>query len=182
MVKVFAALLLALALSSCMIGPNYRRPPVKTPQSWRFEEAEALDVVNTPWWKQFDDPVLDGLIETALKENKDVLIAAARVEEFMGSYAVVRAAQFPQVSGTALPLREGVTQYTSPAWPPGTPHTFWSLQAFLSASWEMDLWGRVEARFGSRPCEPSGNRRGAAGGHSDSGDGGSDRVHRPVGP
>ncbi len=143
MVKVFAALLLALALSSCMIGPNYRRPPVKTPQSWRFEEAEALDVVNTPWWKQFDDPVLDGLIETALKENKDVLIAAARVEEFMGSYAVVRAAQFPQVSGTALPLREGVTQYTSPAWPPGTPHTFWSLQAFLSASWEMDLWGRL---------------------------------------
>ncbi len=141
--RILAALLFAVALSSCMMGPNYRRPPVRTPEAWRFEDTRVKDVINTAWWKQFGDPTLDGLIETALKENKDVLIAAARVEEFMGSYAVVRAAQFPQVSGAAFPLREGATKYTSPAWPPGTPHSFWDLKAFLSTSWQIDLWGQL---------------------------------------
>jgi len=136
-------LALALTLAGCMTGPDYRRPAVETPRSWRFEEAEAKDVVNTAWWTQFNDPVLDGLIESALKENKDVLIAAARVVEFMGRYAVVRSAQFPQVFGTALPLREGATKYTNPLWTPNTPHDYWDFKAFLSASWQVDLWGQL---------------------------------------
>ena len=49
------------------------------------------------WWEQFDDPVLNELIQTALRENKDLKIAAARVEEFMGRYGTTRAALFPQV-------------------------------------------------------------------------------------
>ena len=180
--RTLAALLFAVALSSCMMGPNYRRPPVRTPEAWRFEDTRVKDVINTAWWKQFGDPALDGLIETALKENKDVLIAAARVEEFMGSYAVVRAAQFPQVSGAALPLREGATQHTNPAWPAGTPHSFWDLKTFLSASWQIDLWGQLRRASEAARARPSGNRRGAAGGHPDSGDHSSGCVHRPPGP
>ena len=67
------------------------------PSSWRFEEKEAKDAANTVWWGQFEDPVLNALIATALKENKDLMIAAARVEEFMGRYGFARAALFPQV-------------------------------------------------------------------------------------
>jgi len=136
-------LMLAFTLAGCMIGPDYRRPVVETPRTFRFEEAEAKDLVNTAWWTQFGDPVLDGLIESALRENKDVLIAAARMLQFMGSLAVVRAAQFPQISGAAVSLYEGATKYTSPPWPPGTPHTFWNLETFLSASWQIDLWGQL---------------------------------------
>ena len=73
-------------LSGCMLGPNYQRPTVETPKTWRFEEREAKDLANTAWWEQFQDPVLNELIQIALQENKDLLIAAARVEEFMGRY------------------------------------------------------------------------------------------------
>ena len=88
-----------------------RRPP-----SWRFEEKEAREVANTAWWEQFDDPVLNELIQVALKENKDIKIAAARVEEFMGRYGTTRAALFPQVSAGASGGRSRVTE-KSPATP-----------------------------------------------------------------
>ena len=65
-------------------GSELQRPSVETPLSWRFEKKEAREVANTAWWEQFDDPVLNELIQIALKENKNLKIAAARVEEFMG--------------------------------------------------------------------------------------------------
>ncbi|MGD0234731.1 MAG: RND transporter, partial [Syntrophorhabdales bacterium] len=115
--KTVLMLLLVVALVSCAIGPNYRRPPVETPASWHFGDAQARDVVNTPWWRQFGDPVLDGLVETALKENKDVRIAAARVEEFAGHYAYIRSGQFPQVGAAASYQRTKETTYQNPPWP-----------------------------------------------------------------
>src|SRR5574337_1603701 len=63
--------------TGCMIGPDYRRPAVDVPQTWRFEDKEARDVANTTWWEQFNDPVLNQLIQSALQENKDLKIAAA---------------------------------------------------------------------------------------------------------
>ena len=136
-------LISVLMLSSCAIGPDYLRPSVKTPQAWRFEEAQAKDMVNTLWWKQFHEPVLDELIETALKENNDVRIATARVEEFMGRYAITRAGQFPQIAGSAIGQRKGVTQYSNPPWPATADNPYPDYQAFLSASWEIDIWGRL---------------------------------------
>ena len=88
-------LLVAVVLAGCMVGPNYQRPSVDVPQSWRFEDKEAKDVANTAWWEQFNDPVLNELIDIALVENKDVKIAAARIEEFVGQYMTTRAALFP---------------------------------------------------------------------------------------
>jgi multidrug efflux system outer membrane protein len=141
--KISAALLFAFALSSCMAGPNYRRPSIPAPQNWRFEEPEALDAVDTPWWKQFGDPVLDELVETAVKENKDVLIAAGRVEEFMGRAAIARAAQFPQVAAGAAGSQQAVTNYVNPAWPSTAENPYWQYQTFLTASWQIDLWGQL---------------------------------------
>ena len=118
--KVSACLLaiFAMALSACMVGPDYRKPEVRTPDAWRFEEKEAQDTANTQWWRQFGDPVLDGLIDSALKENKDVKIAAARVEQFIGRAMVARAALFPQVTGAAIPTRTEASQYVNPPWGP----------------------------------------------------------------
>ncbi|WP_298439512.1 hypothetical protein [Geobacter sp.] len=76
-----AIMLLCLILGGCMVGPDYRRPAVETPPSWRFAEKEARDLINTPWWEQFDDPVLVELVGVALRENRDLLIASARVED-----------------------------------------------------------------------------------------------------
>ncbi|MGZ6219917.1 MAG: efflux transporter outer membrane subunit, partial [Syntrophales bacterium] len=84
--KVSLSFLLAVILACCMLGPDYKRPAVESPKEWRFGDKEAKDVANTAWWQQFNDPVLNELIDIALKENKDVKIAAARVEQFIGLY------------------------------------------------------------------------------------------------
>ena len=62
-------------LPGCMVGPNYEQPMVESPGAWQITPKEAADTANTAWWEQFQDPVLNGLINTALLENKDVRIA-----------------------------------------------------------------------------------------------------------
>ena len=126
-----------------MVGPNYRRPSVETPPSWRFEEKEAREVANTKWWEQFGDPVLNELIEIALKENKDVKIAAARVEDFMGRYVTTRAPLFPQLGGGASGGRTRATELAAAPLSKGTINPGNSFQIFLNANWEIDLWGKL---------------------------------------
>ena len=93
--RLFILTCVALALGGCTVGPNYVRPAVDTPPAWRMTDAQAKDVANTAWWGQFNDPVLDNLIGTALRENLDLQIASARVDEFAGRYGFVRADLFP---------------------------------------------------------------------------------------
>jgi multidrug efflux system outer membrane protein len=140
--NVTVSFLITAALFGCAVGPNYKRPSVEIPPSWRFEEKEAREVANTAWWEQFEDRVLNELIQTALKENKDVKIAAARVEEFMGDYITTRAALFPQVGAGASASRSRITEKgTVPL--TGVENPADSYQVFLNASWEIDLWGKL---------------------------------------
>jgi multidrug efflux system outer membrane protein len=125
-----------------MIGPSYQRPSVETPTSWRFEEKKTKEVANTAWWEQFDDPVLNELIQIALKENKDAKIAAARVEEFMGRYRTTRASLLPQVGAGASAGRSRVTG-KGPSPLDGTVNPANDFQVFLNANWEIDLWGKL---------------------------------------
>ena len=143
--KVIVFLFFALLVSGCMVGPDYQRPEVDTPQTWRFEDKEAKDVANTAWWEQFNDPVLNDLIQTALKENKDVKIAAARVEQFIGQYGTTRAALFPQIGADASYGRQRVSELTGPTplEDSGANPTFNSSALFLNAAWEIDLWGKL---------------------------------------
>ncbi len=136
--KPLIAALLALLVSGCMIGPDYLRPPVETPPAWRLSDQHASELANTAWWKQFDDPVLDDLVSTALRNNHDLLIATARIEEFAGRYGIVRAELFPQVGAGYEASRQRNTL-------PGAngPSTYNSYQAVIAASWEIDLWGRI---------------------------------------
>jgi len=133
------------ALTGCMMGPNYQRPAVDTPQTWRFEDKEAKEAANIAWWEQFNDPVLNDLIETALKENKDVKIAAARVEEFIGRYGFTRSALFPQIGAGGGYGRQRISELTGPTplEDTGGNPTFNSSQLFINAAWEIDLWGKL---------------------------------------
>ena len=140
--NIIISFLLTLILFGCMVGPNYRRPAVETPPLWRFEEIEAREVANTAWWEQFDDPVLNELIQNALKENKDVKIAAARVEEFVGRYRTTRASLLPQVDAGANAGRSRVTE-RGPSPIAGTRNPANSFQIFLNTNWEIDLWGKL---------------------------------------
>ncbi len=140
-------LLVAVALTGCMVGPNYKRPSVDVPQGWRFEDKEAKDVANTAWWEQFNDPVLNELIEIALRENKDLKIAAARIEQFVGQLQTTRAPLFPQIGAGGVAGRQRVSEVTGPTPLENTRvanhPTFNDFEIFLNASWEIDLWGKV---------------------------------------
>jgi len=141
--KIVISSMLMLALFGCMAGPNYQRPAVDVPQSFRFEEKEAKDLANTAWWQQFDDPVLNDLIQIALQENKDVKVAAARIEQFMGQYVTTRAALFPQIGAGASGGMERVTKNGFTPFPSNVknPNDVW--EVFLNGNWEIDIWGKI---------------------------------------
>jgi outer membrane protein, multidrug efflux system len=131
------------ALSGCMVGPNYVRPVIDTPPKWRIEYPKATEVANTKWWEQFGDPVLNGLIESALRDNQDVRIAAARVDQFVGALVATRSQLFPQVGYGANVSRLRTSRVGIPPVPPGIDPTSELYQASLGASWQLDLFGRV---------------------------------------
>jgi multidrug efflux system outer membrane protein len=133
------ALLLAVPLSACMVGPDYRRPEVEVPAAWRLGATEASQISNIAWWDQFQDPVLSDLVRTALANNKDLEIATANVDQAFAQYGIARSAQFPQVNGGVSVARE---RSSANAPLPGG-RTVNDYAVNLSASFELDIWGKL---------------------------------------
>ncbi len=133
------ALLLAVPLSACMVGPDYRRPEVDVPVAWRLGPTEAGEISNIAWWDQFQDPVLSNLVRTALANNKDLEIATANVDQAFAQYGIVRSAQFPQLNASASAARERSSANT--VLPGG--RTFSDYGVNLSATFELDVWGKL---------------------------------------
>jgi outer membrane protein, multidrug efflux system len=137
------ALVCVAILAGCAVGPDYRRPELDVPKAFRYEPQEVKDIINTAWWAQFQDPVLDRLIADALAGNKSIKIAAANVEQAEAVLMQVRAPLFPQFgySGSGTRERPSGNLYTSIPGIRPEPRT--TYQAFGTASWELDLWGRI---------------------------------------
>jgi multidrug efflux system outer membrane protein len=87
-----------------MVGPNYHRPVVQTPMTFRGPdesqqaEAQAISFADLPWWQVFNDPELQKLIRTALKQNYDLQLAVERVAAARAQVGIVRSNEFPMVS------------------------------------------------------------------------------------
>ncbi len=139
--KRLSLTLAVLLLSACTMGPDYEKPLVETPETWRFTDAEASAVVNTLWWTQFEDPVLDELIDQALRANLDVRNAAARVEQFAARLNISRSDFFPQVGYGVNGDRQGISNNNAAAL--GIDSVTTSYQATINVGWELDVWGRI---------------------------------------
>ncbi|MCB1688947.1 MAG: efflux transporter outer membrane subunit [Halioglobus sp.] len=140
-----AMLALSLLLNGCTLSPDYQRPDVETPSAYRYEPKAAAATANTAWWQQFGDPVLDELIETALANNYNVQIAAANVEQAIGIVTRTRSALYPQFGYGASGEKLRTPDTGLAAAIPNFPNTQETYQALLSASWELDLWGRIRS-------------------------------------
>ena len=138
------ALLVCVALASCTVGPDYVRPTVDTPAAWRIDYPKAAEVANAPWWKQFGDPVLDDLIDATLRENRDIRIAAGRVDQFMGALTSTRSQLYPQVGYGADVTRARASRVGQPPVPPGADPYFTLYEGSLATQWQLDLFGRVQ--------------------------------------
>ena len=136
------ALLLAVPLSACMVGPDYRRPEVEVPAAWRLGATEASQISNIAWWDQFQDPVLSDLVRTALANNKDLEIATANVDQAGAQYGIVHSAEFPQLTAGASAERQRLSRTTAIGGGTGRGQ-FNDFGVNLSASFELDVWGRL---------------------------------------
>jgi len=143
-----AAVCLALALlSGCVLGPDYQRPPVDIPETWRAEPTAPAEIANTEWWRTLGDPDLDRLIGLALEANKDLQLAVWRIAEYDARLQISRSALAPQIGYTALAERQRFSQER--------PTGGGGLQSGVGPiinnfaiggllSWEVDLWGKVQ--------------------------------------
>ena len=137
---ILAAMLAASLVTGCKVGPNYKRPSVAVPSTYHDfspnpqAEAQAASYADLPWWQVFQDPVLQDLIRTALKQNYDLQIATERINQARDQLTVTRSSLFPQVSADS--------NFTG-----GKDQNFQSKSNFLAltadASFQLDLFGKL---------------------------------------
>ena len=142
-VRIMSSLVVAALLSGCALGPDYKRPAVARPETFRGQAtAEAASLADVPWWEAFQDPILKGLIQDALGSNYDVRIAAARVQEARANLGVARSDYFPSldygVGASRARMLPGVLGGVGAQAPASDLYS-----ATMSMSWELDIWGRI---------------------------------------
>ena len=130
---------MVVCTTGCVLGPDYTRPTVEAPQAYRFANDVAPVAAPTPtladlpaWWRGFGDAELDALVDEGLAANHDLRVATARVDEFAALMVATRAPSLPQVGYGASAGRQRVGNAVGG-----------NYSALLSASWELDLWGRI---------------------------------------
>ncbi|MGA7415692.1 MAG: efflux transporter outer membrane subunit, partial [Bryobacteraceae bacterium] len=142
-VKTVVVVLLTTMLSGCLVGPNYKQPPVNAPVSFRSAEgaAQQASLADLPWWDVFKDDTLKALVQQALTNNYDLKIAVTRIEQSRQIAAQVRSQFYPQLNYQTA-LSGGKNEFLGAVAPNNgtTQGAFW---AALSASWEIDIWGRI---------------------------------------
>lgn len=141
-----------IALAGCTVGPDFRPPVAALPPTWQGAPPSVAVAEDAPWWRAFDDPVLDALEARAGSASLDVAMAAERVTAARIARGATRAATMPLVTGQAAYSREragtaGLSEITgtllgiTPAAqsPKGVDFDLYSVG--IGASWDLDLWG-----------------------------------------
>lgn len=139
-VRFLSAVLTSGLLVGCAVGPKYHRPAVPAPNAFRDPatdpqlQAQAASFADLPWWQVFQDPKLQELIRTALKQNYDLQLAAERINAARSQLAITRSSLFPQASANATfnGGKENVGQ---------SKFNFLTLTG--DAAFQLDLFGRL---------------------------------------
>jgi NodT family efflux transporter outer membrane factor (OMF) lipoprotein len=134
-----------LAVGCTMVGPDYSRPPVKFEQTWLETADKRVKTAEgnyKDWWKVFKDPAIDRLVDTAYQENLTLQIAGVRVLEARAQLGIAIGQVYPQTQqATGSVQRERLSAHDPTAF--GTNQLgFYQNQVGLTASWELDFWGK----------------------------------------
>jgi multidrug efflux system outer membrane protein len=142
---LLAGCLLA-GLSGCLMGPDYEKTAVPTPEQFRSQPitaAESGSLADLQWWEIFQDRQLQALIKIALEENKDLQLAVVRVDEARAELGITRASMLPSVQAGASATMTQIPGANIPGIPPGSNLTTGIYSAEAQLSWEVDIWGRL---------------------------------------
>jgi len=143
---------IAIVLAGCAVGPDYRRPDEKLPADYgaQIPTSTSDSTVGIPndWWKLYNDPLLDDLVNKALANNPDIRLAIARIDEARAALRETNAAFFPEIdlNGAGARQRIGVAGgSTAASTTAGVGQVaygnFFQLEAGIS--YELDFWGRL---------------------------------------
>ena len=138
--KYIVAMMTSGLVAGCAVGPNYHRPDVQTPTAFRDlsenpqVQAQAASYADLPWWQVFQDPQLQELIRTALKQNYDLQIATERINAGRAQLAVARSSLFPQVQGNGNFIGGKENNFQ-------TNYNFLTLTA--DAAFQLDFFGKL---------------------------------------
>ena len=135
---LFAVFFLILLLSGCAVGPDFKEPVAEAPEAYRTDIMPAAPLSDLKWWELFDDPQLSAMVKAALENNRDVRIAASRIEQALATVGFTRADQYPRVdigAGASTGNFSGSSRSTDT-----------SATAYLAApvNWEIDFWGKFQ--------------------------------------
>jgi len=156
-----APLACALLLGGCMVGPNYHRPQVDVPATWKelppgWTQAEPAAAAGPKgdWWTSFNDPLLDELEPLVAVSNQSVRQSYANYQEALAEVRIATASLFPTLGVTGSVTREraatGTLSSVSSVSPLGNAggariNNAGTLEA--NASWAPDLWGQVRRQI-----------------------------------
>jgi len=138
-----AAAALGMPLNGCVQGPNYSRPAIEVPVQYRISTPAAATQspsATAAWWRGMSDPQLDALVREALAKNTDLKVATARVDEFSAILMGTKSQAYPHIG---YDLSGGQTRLSEHKIPSFVDPLSTSFSAVLTASWEIDLWGRI---------------------------------------
>ncbi len=148
--RALAVLIAAGWMTGCTVGPNYHRPAVQVPQTFRAPDPvsapQAESFADLKWWEVFRDSELQQLVRTALQQNYDLLDAVARVEAARANLGITRSNQFPQVSASGDVQLTRLSRDGSFALPSSfvsSQNRNWGEASLNLLSFEIDLWGRL---------------------------------------
>ncbi len=145
-----SAFIVGLLIYSCAVGPNYHKPVDQTSAEFRFKKQDSTlndSVVNLKWWEIFQDSIIDTLVRQALVNNKNLLIAASRIEQARANVKFTNADRLPQFGYSASAGRTNM--------PFGTvfPSTANNFSGSVNANWEIDFWGKYKRSTESAKAE-----------------------------
>jgi len=145
-----------LLLSSCMVGPDYVRPPTETAAQWLEAEDQRLNTTSAndqTWWKSFNDPVLNRLIERAYLENLSIRVAGVRVLEARAQLGIATGNIYPQNQQITGSLNKVHLSQRSSQAAFSQIFDYAQTQLGLTASWEIDFWGKFRRAIESADAE-----------------------------
>ena len=145
--SLFAILVPAL-LAACTMGPNYKRPPIEVPSTYRDTAAAATSnsesLADLKWSELFQDPTLTELVTVGLTQNFDLRIAAERVLQARALFRIARSDRFPTVDGSVDAIGTRLSRSgANESLPADSDPNLYYTQAGFSLGWELDVWGRV---------------------------------------
>lgn len=130
-------LLTVMTLSGCVALPEMKQLKTDLPANWQETQSQAE--IAADWWKAYHDPALDALMAEALEHNRDLKLAAARIEEVRANLGLTEANRYPEAR---IDGNVGRNRVTSKGTMPVTSPTNNNFKLNLQAAWEVDLWGR----------------------------------------